>query len=366
MIGSLVFTIAAPELSIAEENSSITREVKLREVVVSYTDEKNILQLYRLTENGSNRRQLTQSKRGCRMPACSPDGKKLIYVQQVGDSQTLWISDVNGKRARALVGEGINLVPSWLPDSQHIVWMKTQPAQDPSRKSQIHLMNTETGKSRRLFTDLEQLKFSNSMPVVSPRGDLIAFVSNRSGNMRIWISNLDGSGAREISSPEMEYHEVIKAPIEQKVPTWSPDGAWLAHWEGVEMIHMSQFTGIPNPIRDRQISETFHVWVVGSNGKNRRKSGRGDDPTWSPDGFVTRAFPDRKRGGPKVMIETDSGEKELPIVPKQRNWGRFTWLPKQSKNTKSEQDDAYQSTFLVEPKAESHKKNKQEPKERSQ
>ena len=59
------------------------------------------------------------------------------------------------------------------------------------------------------------------------------------------------------------------------------------------------------------ILATFHVWVVGSDGKNRRKVGRGDDPNWSPDGFVTRAFPDRDRGGPKIMIETTTGEKEL-------------------------------------------------------
>jgi hypothetical protein len=41
---------------------------------------------------------------------------------------------------------------------------------------------------------------------------------------------------------------------------------------------------------------------------------------------VTRAFPDPKRGGPKVMIDTGAGEKELPIVPPKKNWGRFTWL----------------------------------------
>ncbi|MGI9446220.1 MAG: hypothetical protein ACR2NI_01020 [Pirellulales bacterium] len=42
---------------------------------------------------------------------------------------------------------------------------------------------------------------------------------------------------------------------------------------------------------------------------------------------VTRAFPDRDRGGPKIMIEVSCGEKELPIVPRQKNWGRFTWKP---------------------------------------
>ena len=90
---------------------------------------------------------------------------------------------------------------------------------------------------------------------------------------------------------------------------------------------MSQFTGIRNPGRDQQISETFNVWVVSSDGTQRRKVGRGDDPTWSPDGFVTRAFPDRERGGPRVMIETKFGEEELEVVPRNKNWGRFTWLP---------------------------------------
>ena len=188
-------------------------------------------------------------------------------------------------------------------------------------------MNTETGESRRLFTDPVQIKYSNAMPSVSPDGKRVAFVSNRSGSFRVWVSKFDGSDAKLISPPLADRHETLKLPIEQKVPTWSPDGKRIAHWEGVEMTHMSRFTGINNPKRDQQISSTFHVWTVGSDGKNRRRIGRGDDPTWSPDGFVTRAFPDPKRGGVKVMVETKSGEKELQIVPPRRNWGRFTWLP---------------------------------------
>ena len=337
IIGFVATTIALPAFTVAEESPAAVTGAELREVIVSHTDEKAILQLYRMKEDGSERRQLTHSERGCRMPACSPDGEKLVYVQQVDHDLSLWVSDLDGKNAQSLVADGMNLLPGWLPDSRRIVWMKTQPGQDPTRKSQIHLMNTDTGESRRLFTDPEQLKFSNSMPVVSPKGDRIAFVSNRSGDMRIWVSDLDGSYARQISPPKVEYHEAIKAPIEQKVPAWSPDGKWIAHWEGVEMVHLSKFTGIPNPQRDQLISATFHVWVVGSDGKHRRKAGRGDDPTWSPDGFLTRAFPDPKRGGPKIMIETESGEKELPIVPRRRNWGRFTWLPEQAQKSVSEQ-----------------------------
>ena len=165
------------------------------------------------------------------------------------------------------------------------------------------------------------------MPSVSPDGARVAFVSDRSGSFRIWVSKLDGSEARLISPVVVETHKTLKLPIEQKVPAWSPNGQWIAHWEGVEMIHMSPYTGIKNPQRDQEISRTFNVWVVSLNGEKRRRVGPGDDPSWSPDGFVTRAFPDQKRGGPKVMIETKSGEKELKIVPSGRNWGRFSWIP---------------------------------------
>ena len=301
----------------------------LRKVIVSHTDEKGILQLYRMNEDGTNSHQITHSKNGCRMPSCSPDGKKLAYVEQVDHQLALRVSDLDGKNIKTLVKDGMNLMPSWVPDSVHLVWMKVQPkpGKDNAQNSQIHLANSTTGESRRLFTDEEQLKFSNSMPVVSPKGDKVAFVSNRSGDMRIWVSNFNGSEAKLISRPKLEYHEKIKAPIEQKVPAWSPDGKWIAHWEGVEMIHMSKFTGTHNPKRDQMISSTFHVWVVSNDGKSRRKFGKGDDPTWSPDGFVTRAFPDPKRGGPKIIVDTGSGDKELPIVPRKRNWGRFTWLP---------------------------------------
>ena len=303
----------------------------LHDIIISHGDENRVLALFHLKEDGSSRRRITNDEYNCLMPSCSPDGKKIVYVRQSSTGMALWLTDLDGKNARALTTAGRNLVPSWLPDSTHVVWMKSQPGKDPSHDSQLHILNIETGNSRRLFTDPTQMGFSNAMPTVSPTRNEIAFVSNRSGHMRIWVSQLDGSDARLVSPPDMEDHAVIKAPIEQKVPAWSPDGKWIAHWEGVEMIHLSQFTGIPNPERDQMILETFHVWVVDRNGKNRRKVGRGDDPTWSPDGFVTRAFPDQKKGGPRIMIETATGEKELPIIPPKRNWGRFTWKPSADK-----------------------------------
>ncbi|MFZ2957812.1 MAG: LpqB family beta-propeller domain-containing protein [Candidatus Ozemobacteraceae bacterium] len=307
---------------------SETASPPLREIIVSYADETNKLQLYRTNEDGSARRRITDGTHDCSMPAWSPDGRKIVYVQESENGTALWLSDSDGKNPKMLTSSGQNMVPSWLPDSKYIVWMALTPGKNPAESSQLIIMNTETLQSERLFSDPEQIKFGNLMPVVSPDGTKVAFVSNRSGNFRIWVSNLDGSGAKLVSQVSAELDENLQLPIEQKVPSWSPDGRWVAHWEGVEMDYMSQFTGKSDPQRDELIAGTWNVWIVGSDGKNKRKAGHGDDPTWSPDGFVTRSFPDPTKGGPNVMIETKDGWKELPIVPaKTPRYGRFTWKP---------------------------------------
>ena len=330
-VGIAIATMALPVVIAAQEAAPSETGSKLRDVIVSHTDGKGILQLYRMKEDGSSRIQLTQSATGCRMPAVSPDGSELLYVEQVDHSLAIQLSDIDGRNVRTLVSEGMNLLPSWMPNGRDIVWMKAQQGkrrQDPARNSRIQVMNIESGESRRLFTDPEQVPFSEAMPAVSPDGKRVAFVSNRSGTFRIWVSDPDGGNARMISQPPADQDKGLQLPIEQKVPAWSPEGRWIAHWEGVEMIHMSPYTGIKNPERDRKISATFHVWVASADGRERRRVGPGDDPTWSPDGFVTRAFPDPRRGGPMVVVETESGQKELPIVPPRKNWGRFCWVPK--------------------------------------
>lgn len=305
--------------------------VKSREVIVSYAQESGKLQLFRVMDDGSSPREITDGKSDCMMPAWSPNGKHVVYVRQSNEGLNLWLCDSDGTKHVPLTESGRNLVPSWLPDSKHVVWMVSQPnngTHDPAANSQLRIMNTETKESRQLFSDPQQLKFSNAMPVVSPQGNKVAFVSNRSGSYRIWVSNLNGSEARLVSPVATDRHETLGLPIEQKVPSWSPDGKWIAHWEGVEMTHMSRFTGRQDPKRDQLIAATFHVWVVGSDGNGKRKAGRGDDPNWSPDGFVTRSFPDPKRGGANVMIEGTSDWRELPILPKgTTRYGRFTWRP---------------------------------------
>ncbi len=328
LLAGLLFCPSTFRAAAQDATDDLASKPSLHEIIVSHADDDNRLQLYRIKDDGSSTRQITDSRDDCMMPAWSPDGEKIVYAQQSDKGLDLWLISADGKNARALTKSGRNVIPSWLPDSKHIVWMVLTPGKNPSAESQLQIMNTETMQSRRLFSDPEQIKFSNSMPVVSPDGELVAFVSNRSGHFRIWVSQLDGSQAKPISPTAADDDKTLNLPIEQKVPCWSPDGKWIAHWEGVEMNHMSKFTGKHDPQRDKLISDTWNVWVVGRDGKNKRKAGRGDDPTWSPDGFVTRSFPDPQKGGPKIMIETKLGWRDLPIVPARTRYGRFAWKPR--------------------------------------
>lgn len=82
---------------------------------------------------------------------------------------------------------------------------------------------------------LSSLSFDDSFPVVSADGSKIAFLSNRSGALRVWVMNSDGSGALMVST---------RANVMN--PTISPDGSRVA------------FTAL--------VSGATQIFVVNSNG----------------------------------------------------------------------------------------------------
>lgn len=57
----------------------------------------------------------------------------------------------------------------------------------------------------------------NAAPQFSPDGKHIAFMSTRSGNWQIWVSNIDGSQPRQVSFTDSA-----------GTPRWSPDGRSIA------------------------------------------------------------------------------------------------------------------------------------------
>ena len=76
----------------------------------------------------------------------------------------IWLCDTDGKNAKELIKSERILVPSWVPDSKHIVWMDAGPGQkkqDPASNSQIRIMNTETG-DKMSHTDADRIAFNKA------------------------------------------------------------------------------------------------------------------------------------------------------------------------------------------------------------
>merc|ERR1711920_703927 len=235
------------------------------------------------------------------------------------------------------------MYPHWMPDSQRVVFARSTPKPNvfDSDGSRLYVVDIKTGNVSPLFSQ-HAAHCSHAFPAVSPDGQRIAYVVTHCpgwdlhhNGTRLVVSNIDGTNAR-LASPggptEVDLQNDGRiTPISQKAPTWSPDGKFVAHWEGVEMIWLSQFnkSATPDPKRDELITQTFHVWVAAIDGGSRQVAGKGDDPSWSADGRLTRSYPDPQHSPPGIVIMIQSsggGWEELPIVPPgTMDCGRFDW-----------------------------------------
>jgi Tol biopolymer transport system component len=80
----------------------------------------------------------------------------------------------------------------------------------------LWVVNTESGAQRQI-TDERDPNVAVGVPVWSPVGNAIAFVSSRGNqglNFGVWLVDSDGSNLRNLANPGLG-------------PAWSPDGHWV-------------------------------------------------------------------------------------------------------------------------------------------
>ena len=187
----------------------------------------------------------------------------------------IYIGDYDGaNQRRVTVSRQLNLNPSWSPDAQALTYTTYRPNPDVF-VSLIYkgvLQNPTKGVG------------TNYLPVFSPDGKQIAFMSGRDGNTEIYAMNVDGSNVRRLTNH----------PLADSTPTWSPSGSQIA------------FTS------DRSGKAQVYV-MSSSDGSGVRRltvnESEADRPTWSPPPFNEIAFAARTGPGYDIkVLEVSTGQ----------------------------------------------------------
>ncbi len=136
-------------------------------------------------------------------------------------------------------------------------------------------------------------------PAYSPDGGLIAFVSERSGNTEVWIS--DAEGHNEVQLTRFRHRKVDS-------PAWSRDGKWIA----------------------ASVAGQGAYIVPAGGGEARRitpESMPCTNPTWSPDGTALACVLGTNNGDEIWRVPVTSGASERVTAGSRPQFGRDgNWL----------------------------------------
>ncbi len=148
----------------------------------------------------------------------------------------------------SFINEGASFDPAVDPAGKRLVFASTM------HQSGSNLYIQTVGGST--ITQLTADPADDVMPCFSPRGDRIAFSSNRGGNWDIYIVGVDGGPPVQFTNDtDHELH-----------PTWSPDGRYIAY------------------CKFNSQSSRWEIWTVDvENPGLRRFLEYGMFPKWSPD-----------------------------------------------------------------------------------
>jgi Tol biopolymer transport system component/imidazolonepropionase-like amidohydrolase len=136
----------------------------------------------------------------------SPDGRT-VAVDLLG---AIWTYDAAGGPARRILDDGYDArVPAWSPDGKRLAF------QGYHRDTwHMWVMNADG-------TALQQVTYGpydDREPFWSPDGTRLAFSSDRGGHYDIWIATLSTG----------EVARLTTAPSNESMPAWSPDGREVA------------------------------------------------------------------------------------------------------------------------------------------
>lgn len=195
--------------------------------------------------NGGAARQLTRDVRNDRSPAWSPDGSVVAFISDRGKQTDVWVVSAEGGDAWRVTDSPVEeSYPVWRPGSRELVF---EQAVD---EGGLWSLSLEDGTENRLTPDSLHTGFFN----LSPDGSQMVYQVLRGGGIiDIWVSAVDGSGARPLVTGG-----------DNQTPWFSPDGTQVLFISdrsgslGVWVVNVG--TGETRAVADWPTDEREAMW----------------------------------------------------------------------------------------------------------
>jgi serine/threonine protein kinase/sugar lactone lactonase YvrE len=254
-------------------------------------------QVWLLPYPGGQARRITNDLNGYgeNSVGLTADSDTIATIQQVNAS-SIWITAPNEdeSRARQILKTNLPDTVAWTPDGKVVYATRTGENWD------IWISNPDGSEAKQLTTDA----FIDQEPSVSADGRYVVFQSNRSGGGRnIWRVDIDGSNLKQLT----------QGNYVDSNPLCSPDGR--------AVIFVSQRSG------------TATIWKVSIDGGTPVQLTKRPSqlPAISPDGksIAYFYFDEQANNQPKLsIISSEGGEPSKTIeLPRSVQPIAFGWLP---------------------------------------
>jgi dipeptidyl aminopeptidase/acylaminoacyl peptidase len=308
--------------------------------------EKKYANLWVVAAEGGEPRRFTVGEHVDGKPRWSPDGRRIVFLSNRGDEKQpqLYLIPVDGGEARQLTDlEGEYGAFEWSPQGDRLViqFREDEPAAKeredeelgvvyrhfervfysrdgrgylPKARWHLWTVDAESGEAEALT---EGDVFDEVNPTWSPDGERIAFCSNHSedpdldpDNVDLFVIPAEGGEVRRIPTP--------LGP--KQLPTFSPDGAWLAYigregrgdWWKNNGLWIVPVNGTEEEACDLTADAEFNVAAITLNDVGGSQLMQ---PTWSPDGETLYVQASYHGDTMLKAVDVTSGERRTVLGP---------------------------------------------------
>ncbi len=212
---------------------------------ISYDDKYQ--GLYIIDSFGKNLRKISIDDEIPDTPCWSHDGKRIAFTAAGKESRSIKIVDINGVYLRTIAGEGIKGgYQSWSPVGPLLVFESGKDG-----NPEIYTINVENGENLTRLTNNEKL---DEWPCFSKDGSMIVWAHGVEGDKDLWVMNADGSNKRQITQNIM---------VGDAFSSFSPDGSRVVFTSGSE-------------------GKPLSIYVIYIDGSGLKKITEGSRANWSP------------------------------------------------------------------------------------